>query len=260
MTAQGPATGTVLVSAGQFTQIVAGGLPTTPATMTPALLGLLTGGLQGSGRGHGSQAPGSGATSQQQNLAGELGPPPGGPPGPGAPGIGAPVAGSPVASGTTGSQVVSTTKTPIVTQELTITGTFNQTASGTFSQSGSLYCTVCTVEGTISRGTRTGVRPGDFTGTFSSTNTYLSTMSTLTNEPATITSSGKVSGLQGGNLTGNITINFKLDNTGEIITHTGNVTIKPDGALNATYSGDIKDSSGTKIGTTSNGRMDQTPK
>jgi hypothetical protein len=85
-------------------------------------------------------------------------------------------------------------------------------------------------------------------------------MSSLTNEPATITSSGKVSGLQGGNLTGPITINFKLDGSGEVLTHTGNATIKPDGTLNATYSGDIKDSSGNKIGTTSNGKMDQTPK
>ena len=260
MTAQAPATSTVLVSAGQFTQIVAGALPTTPAIITPALMGVLTGGLQSSGRSHGSQAPGSGATRQQQNQAGRVGAPPGGPAGPSALAVGGPTAESPIVTGTTGGQVFSTTKTTIFTQDLTITGTFNQAASALFSQSGSLYCTVCTVEGTISSGTRTGVRPGDFTGTFGSTNTYLSSQSTISNEDATITSSGRVSGLKGGNLTGNINIEFKIDSSGSKFVNTGNVTIKPDGTLNATYSGDIKDSGGDKIGTTANGRMDQTPK
>jgi hypothetical protein len=259
MTAQAPTAGTVLVSAGQFTQIIAGALPSSPATITPALMGVLVGGLQGSGRGHGSQGPGSGATGQQQNLAARLVSPPTTGPGSMAPQalVGPSTAGgTPISTATTSSQVVSTTTTPLVTQDLTITGTFDQKASAVFSQ----VCSICSVSGTISNGTRTGVRPGGFTGTFSSTNTYTSTMSSLTNEPATITSSGKVSGLQGGNLTGPITINFKLDGSGEVLTHTGNATIKPDGTLNATYSGDIKDSSGNKIGTTSNGKMDQTPK
>ena len=260
MTAQAPATGSVLVSAGQFTQIVAGALPTTPAIITPALMGVLTGGLQSSGRSHGSQAPGSGATGQQQNLAARVVSPPAVGPGPvmtpqvlAAPGASG---GTPITTATTNSQVVSTTSTPLVTQDLTITGTFNQRASALFSQ----ICSVCTVEGTISSGTRTGVRPGDFTGTFGSTNTYLSSQSTISNEDATITSSGRVSGLKGGNLTGNINIEFKINSSGSKFVNTGNVTIKPDGTLNATYSGDIKDSGGDKIGTTANGRMDQTPK
>ena len=265
MTAQAPATSTVLVSAGQFTQIVAGALPTTPATITPALMGVLTGGLQSSGRSHGSQAPGSGATGQQQNLAARVVSPPAVGPGPvmtpqvlAAPGASG---GTPITTATTNSQVVSTTSTPLVTQDLTITGTFNQRASALFSQSGSLICSVCTVEGTISSGTRTGVRPGNFTGTFGSTNTYQSSQSALSNELATITSSGRVSGLQGGNLTGNMTGEFKIESSGrKFVIDVGNVTIKPDGTLNATYSGDIKDSSGTKVGTMSNGTMDQTPK
>jgi hypothetical protein len=250
----------VLVIAGQFTQIIGFAPPTPPVAFTPAILGQFLGGLQGSGTRHSSQPLGAEKTLAQQNQAAGQAPPP-------VTGItgttvpsGPTVVSSPTSTVTRDTPVTATTNAPLVTQTVstqqTISGTFTQLASGTYSQG--VSCTVCTVTGTISSGSRTDVRPGSFTGTFSSTNTFASPQPFISN-PVTIQSSGRVSGLSGGNLSGDIIISYTIPAVPKTYSHLGSVTLEPNGKLTATYSGDIKNEFGVTVGSASNGTMVQIP-
>lgn len=152
----------------------------------------------------------------------------------------------------------------IITIPPTITTTtetfnFSQVFQGLYQKTSvSPYSVATYYSASPGSGNRTGVYPGSFTSNFAITATAPNpnTFSPYSSGNITSTSSGVVSGVPGGVLTGTMTMNANTTG-GTIFSFAGPVTLQPTGALNFQTTGTF--TMGSVTGTTT-GTWNQTPK